>query len=557
MNTFPITDLIQRADHGRVAGRPNSHADGAGPPFDDVFDVAMEGFEHGRSTMSDRRDDGIGSRERSEHAAERNDTDERTHLRSGSERPANDARADEATGRGERDGVGEADTHEGATSTSDGEHDGDDTADHERPQNRPPGGSVRPDAPAADRAAATAIEATGATPARALGLHPTDADGVSGPTGDTTSAPGPAPATGQTPTTGSATTSPTPASAGAATSGPTTAASTPPAETGSTTGPADGAGPASVNTAESTVASATTTATPVADSPSATGATQPSGSATPNATPVDAAGQTATTTPAAASTGQEGAAHAEETPTPGATAPTPSTSEQSPDPAGPADPSTIVEGADAVEMSPLRDTASPAPRSSQSGGQNSVNVAQSGSATGGRGPAAARPAGQATSTPPAPAWAAPTDDARELLAKADLNRLTSNGTRLGVDLSTNQLGSVRVEAVQRAGQLHVDLLSEIAATRSVLADHADELRNDLRANGLDLDSVDVRTGDENARSRSNGNGAGRSDERSDHAPDRSERGRSSDHRATVETTHGEPARVTRPALSDDGVDVRI
>lgn len=95
---------------------------------------------------------------------------------------------------------------------------------------------------------------------------------------------------------------------------------------------------------------------------------------------------------------------------------------------------------------------------------------------------------------PASTWS--TVDAPDLLAQADLQRLTHGGSRLGIDLTTAELGSVRVEALRRAGILHVDLRSDDAATRAVLAQHADDLAGELRSGGLDIDSVDVRAGTE-------------------------------------------------------------
>ena len=100
---------------------------------------------------------------------------------------------------------------------------------------------------------------------------------------------------------------------------------------------------------------------------------------------------------------------------------------------------------------------------------------------------------RSTATTSSAAWSS--DEVPDLLGKAELNRLTSGGTRLGIDMTTTELGSIRVEAHRRDGTLHVDLRSEHAGTRSVLAEHVDDLRRELRDGGLDLDSVDVRTAD--------------------------------------------------------------
>ncbi len=82
-------------------------------------------------------------------------------------------------------------------------------------------------------------------------------------------------------------------------------------------------------------------------------------------------------------------------------------------------------------------------------------------------------------------------EANDLLARAELRRLTAGGSRLGIDLGTTDLGPIRIEAVDRGSGLQLHLRSDQASTRAVLDAHLAELRDELRADGFDLGSLDV------------------------------------------------------------------
>lgn len=72
----------------------------------------------------------------------------------------------------------------------------------------------------------------------------------------------------------------------------------------------------------------------------------------------------------------------------------------------------------------------------------------------------------------------------------DLQRLAS-ATRLGVDIVTDELGTVHVDAVDRAGSIQVKLGSDDLGVRTLLADRANELRAALGADGVSIESLDV------------------------------------------------------------------
>lgn len=84
--------------------------------------------------------------------------------------------------------------------------------------------------------------------------------------------------------------------------------------------------------------------------------------------------------------------------------------------------------------------------------------------------------------------------ANEMLARAELRRVTHGGTRLGVETNAGDLGVIRIEATDRGDGLQLNLGSDRSATRAVLGEHLQELRDELRADGFDLGSVDVGTG---------------------------------------------------------------
>ncbi len=84
--------------------------------------------------------------------------------------------------------------------------------------------------------------------------------------------------------------------------------------------------------------------------------------------------------------------------------------------------------------------------------------------------------------------------ANELLARAELRRATHGGSQLELEADGGDLGPIRIEALDRGDGLQLNLRSDQAATRALLGQHIDELRDQLRAGGFDLGSVDVGTG---------------------------------------------------------------
>ena len=100
--------------------------------------------------------------------------------------------------------------------------------------------------------------------------------------------------------------------------------------------------------------------------------------------------------------------------------------------------------------------------------------------------------------------------ANDLLARAELRRLTSGGSRLGLQLGTSDLGPIRIEAIDRGDGLQLHLRSDQAATRALLDAHLDELRDQLRADGIDLGSLDVGGGDRESGSDSSPEASNRS-----------------------------------------------
>lgn len=72
-------------------------------------------------------------------------------------------------------------------------------------------------------------------------------------------------------------------------------------------------------------------------------------------------------------------------------------------------------------------------------------------------------------------------------------RRAEHTTRIGMDVATEGLGAIRIEATNNGGGLHLNLGAERQATRQLLADQANVLRDELGSSGVDV-SVDVSTG---------------------------------------------------------------
>lgn len=74
--------------------------------------------------------------------------------------------------------------------------------------------------------------------------------------------------------------------------------------------------------------------------------------------------------------------------------------------------------------------------------------------------------------------------------------------RLALDLSSEGLGPLRVEALAERGTLHLNLTAGDKATRDALGAHLPELRRDLESSGLQLGTLDVGDGREHRRDQS-------------------------------------------------------
>jgi flagellar hook-length control protein FliK len=132
-------------------------------------------------------------------------------------------------------------------------------------------------------------------------------------------------------------------------------------------------------------------------------------------------------------------------------------------------------------------------------------------------------------------------------AQRDLQiRRAEQVTRLGIDLATDGLGVIHVEASNAGGGLHLQLGADRSATRQLLAEHAAALRDELGAGGTSV-SVDVGRGD-----------AGRSDQRPGEPAVPFVPG-TARHTARSAAEPGTPTStaVRTPLSGDGGVDVRI
>jgi hypothetical protein len=93
---------------------------------------------------------------------------------------------------------------------------------------------------------------------------------------------------------------------------------------------------------------------------------------------------------------------------------------------------------------------------------------------------------------------------QEQLAQAELRRLGASTTRLGLDIATEQLGTIRVNAVDRGGDLQLNLSSDRSATRHLLTNELSSLRSEL-ADGA---SVHVDVGERGRHPSRSATGAG-------------------------------------------------
>lgn len=141
-------------------------------------------------------------------------------------------------------------------------------------------------------------------------------------------------------------------------------------------------------------------------------------------------------------------------------------------------------------------------------------------------------------------------EAEQLLARAEVRRLTSPGAGLGLDVQTADLGTIRIEAVDRGDGLHLQLGSEHASTRSTLQRHLHELREQLRHEGIDEAFVSV--ADQGTR---------REAEHRDPSASPDRNGRSTPDVAVPDRLTPDPASTSASppasAEADGGVDIRI
>lgn len=171
------------------------------------------------------------------------------------------------------------------------------------------------------------------------------------------------------------------------------------------------------------------------------------------------------------------------------------------------------------------------------------------SAGGSADPAAAR----ATPTNPASTMLerlAAQQQIEQLMARAEVRRLAAGGSPLGIDVRTDDLGMIRIEAVNHGDGLHLQLGSEHAATRATLERHLQELRDQLRHDGLGDTFVTVT--DHGGRRDAGGDGASSrpNDSRGPASPTRD------DQHPTVLAQTAPPPGLTS-TTGDGGVDVRI
>lgn len=90
-----------------------------------------------------------------------------------------------------------------------------------------------------------------------------------------------------------------------------------------------------------------------------------------------------------------------------------------------------------------------------------------------------------------------TDTALRELQRGELQRIGSS--RLGIDVATTTLGNIRIEALERGGELQLRLGADQVGARALLTERLPELREHLRAEGVDVGNVDVSSGHDRTR----------------------------------------------------------
>jgi hypothetical protein len=140
-------------------------------------------------------------------------------------------------------------------------------------------------------------------------------------------------------------------------------------------------------------------------------------------------------------------------------------------------------GADAATAAPTRPATVPtAPVRGDATAGTSTTAAPAAPA----GPAAGSPLAQGDGVTPSRIV-----DLVERAQRESQIRRAEHTTRLGMDVATEGLGAIRIEASNNGSGLHLNLGAERQATRQLLADQANILRDELGGAGV---SVDVSTG---------------------------------------------------------------
>lgn len=83
------------------------------------------------------------------------------------------------------------------------------------------------------------------------------------------------------------------------------------------------------------------------------------------------------------------------------------------------------------------------------------------------------------------------------LRRGELQRI--GASRLGMDVATTSLGNIRIEALERGGELQLRLGADQSGARALLSERLPELREHLRAEGVDIGSVDISYGHDRTR----------------------------------------------------------
>jgi hypothetical protein len=133
------------------------------------------------------------------------------------------------------------------------------------------------------------------------------------------------------------------------------------------------------------------------------------------------------------------------------------------------------------------------------------------------------------------------------MARASIRR-SGDLTQLGLDVVTDDLGVIRVEAMDRRGGLQLNLASHDPATRALLNERLPELLGDLRDAGVDVGSLDISGGRQHDRS---GTGDGTETSGTRHAGERAVGA------ANPPTADTRLTTIRRVVGNADGLDLRL